>query len=104
MRFYNKLYVGESVKHTERVKWKLRLKVGQSDIYLIVVSQNGDNQLEFFQSGLLKQKVFRRQDYFIVGIAGNYKEAVGLIERITQDCVDATGTCNIKAFLLDESL
>ena len=101
MHFYDKLYVGESVKHPERVKWKLRVAAGQFQIYLIIISQNGDNQLECFHNGLLKQKIFRRQNYFVVGLAGNYSEAVGLIEQITQDCVNATGTGNIKAFLLD---
>ena len=101
MRFYDKLYVGESIKHPERVKWKLRVAAGQFQVYLITISQNGDNQLECFHNGLLKQRIFRRQNYFVVGLAGNYSEAVGLIEQITQDCVNATGTGNIKAFLLD---
>ena len=103
MRFYNKLYVGESIKHPQRVKWKLRIAAGQLRVYLITISQNGDNQLECFHNGLLKQKLFDRQNLFVVGIAGSYKEALGLIENITKDCVEATKTANIKAFLLNES-
>ena len=103
MRFYNKLYVGESIKHPERVKWKLRVAAGQFHVYLLIISRNGDNQLECFHNALLKQKVFRKQDYFVVGIAGNYEEAISLLCRITEECVSATGTADVKAFLLNES-
>lgn len=103
MRFYDKLYVGESIKHPSRVKWKLRVAAGQFNVHLITISNAGMNQLECFHNGLLKQKVFRRQDLYVVGIAGCYEEAISLICRITQDCVDATGGADIKAFLLNES-
>lgn len=103
MQFYNKLYIGESIKHPKRVKWKLRVAAGQFNVHLITISENGDNQLECFHNGLLKQKVFRRQRLFVVGIAADYEEAIGLIEQITADCVNETGTGNIKAFLLDKS-
>lgn len=103
MRFYNKLYVGESIRQPERVKWKLRVLAGQFDVYLITVSQNGDNQLECFHNGLLKQKLFRRPNYFVVGIANSYEEALELIKQITEDCVKATESGNIKDFLLNES-
>ncbi len=104
MRFYNKLYVGESIKKPERVKWKLRVAAGQFQVYLITLSQSDEDQLECFHNGLLKQKVFRKQDFFVIGIAGNYEEALSLIKQITQECVEATGTGNIKEFLLNESL
>lgn len=103
MRFYKKLYVGESIKHPERVKWKLRVAAGQFNVHLITVSQNGSNHLECFHNALLKQRVFRRQDYFVVGIAANHEEALSLICRITEDCISATGTADIKSFLLNES-
>ncbi len=102
MRFYDKLYLGESIKHPLVTKWKLRVAAGQFQVYVIVISNNGDNQLECFHNALLKQKSFHKQDFLIVGIAGNYKEAVELITRITQDCVSKTGSGNLKEFLLNE--
>ena len=102
MRFHGKLYIGDSIKHPELTKWKLRVAAGQFNVYLIVVSNNQDNQLECFHNALLKQRFFRRQKLYVVGIAGNYEEAVDLIQKITQDCVEKTGACNIKAFLLNK--
>lgn len=102
MHFHHKLYIGESIKHPEIVKWKLRVAAGQFNVHLIVISNNQENQLECFHNALLKQRVFRRQKLFVVGIAGDYSEALTLIQRITEDCVAATGTGNIKAFFMNE--
>jgi len=102
MRFHGKLYIGDSIKHPELTKWKLRVAAGQFNVYLIVVSNNQDNQLECFHNALLKQRFFRRQKLYVVGIAGNYEEAMDLIQCITQDCVSQTGSGNIKAFLLNK--
>lgn len=103
MRFYKDLYVGESIKHPERVKWKLRVAAGQIHVHLITISENGSNQLECFHNALLKQKVFHRKDHYVVGIAGNYEEALSLILKITQECVDETGKADLKTFLLNRS-
>ena len=102
MRFHNKLYIGESIKHPIRVKWKLRIGAGQLQVHVIVVSNNQSNQLACFHNGLLKQKFFRKQELLVVGIAGDYSEAVSLITQITEECVKETGTGNIKDFLLKE--
>lgn len=104
MHFYDRLYVGESIKNPARVKWKIRVCAGQFNVHLITLSQNGSNQLECFHNGLLKQKIFRRQDHFIVGIAVDYEESLELIRQITEECVEATGTADIKSYLLNRSI
>ena len=102
MRFHKRLYIGESIKHPNKVKWKLRVGAGQLHVYVIVMSNNQSNQLECYHNGLLKQKFFRGQKLLVVGIAGDYTEAVSLITQITEECVKETGTGNIKDFLLKE--
>ena len=104
MRFHSKLYIGESIKHPNRVKWKLRVGAGQLHVHVIVISHNQSNQLECFHNALLKQKVFRRQKLLVVGIAGDYTEAFDLIRQITEECVRETGSGNIKAFLLNKKV
>ncbi len=102
MRFHDKIYYGESIKHPLITKWKLRVAAGQFHVHVIVISENGSNQLECFHNALLKQKSYHERDFLVVGIAGNYAEAVDLITKITEDCVLKTGTGNVKQFLLDE--
>ena len=102
MRFHNKLYIGESIKHPIVTKWKLRVSAGQFHVHVIVISDNGNNQLECFHNALFKQKYYHNCDFLVVGIAGDYTEAVDIIKKITQDCVAKTGTGNVKQFLLNE--
>ena len=100
MRFHYNLYVGNSIKHPELTKWRLRVAAGQFKVYVIVISDNGSNQLEIFHNALLKQSAYHRKDLLVVGIAGDYSEAVSLVTQITEECVISTGTANIKDFLL----
>ena len=101
MRFYKYLYVGETIKNVNLVKWKLKHAAGMLDVHLITISFNNDDQLDCFHNGLLKQKIFRNVDYYVVGIANGREEAISLIQEITNDCIEATGTGNIKQYLLD---
>lgn len=100
MRFYKYLYVGETIKNVNLVKWKLKHAAGMLDVHLITLSLNDSDQLDCFHNALLKQKVFRSVDYYVVGIANGRAEAISLIQQITDDCIEATGTGNIKQYLL----
>lgn len=100
MKFYKHLYIGDSIKNPEIVKWKLRINSGQLSVFVIALAK-GDDQLELYHAGLLKQKLLRR--YFppyIIGIAGGREEAMGIIEKITSDCYALTGNANLKDYLL----
>lgn len=99
MKFSKKLYLGDSVRHPEKIKWKIRTGRGQLGIYLITISQTTD-QLDCFHNALLKQRFFRKQPLYIVGLASDYGEALALIEKIAQDVYDKTKSADIKSYLL----
>lgn len=99
MRFYKNLYVGETIKNVNLVKWKLKHAAGQFDAYLITLSENDSDQLNIFHNSMLKQKLFRSVDYKVVGIANGRAEALTLVKKMTDDCMEATGTGNIKEYL-----
>lgn len=99
MRFYKNLYKGDSIKNVESVKWKLKHGAGQLDIYLITLSMGEEDQLNIFHNAMLKQKIFRKIDYQVVGIAKGREEAMNLVKQITDDCLKETGTANIKEYL-----
>ena len=91
---------GEIVTYTAQDLVALGEKAG---IYVYdEISENGDNQLECFHNALLKQKAYHSRDFLVIGIAGDYSEAVDIITKITQDCVTRTGGANVKQFLLNE--
>lgn len=97
MKFYKYLYIGDTVTDPSKVKWKLKHHAG-TQVYVVTIATGAD-QLEIFHAAYLKQRYYRYHPPIIVGIASNYDEAVAIIVKITQECVDATGTCNLKDYL-----
>ncbi|MBR5799567.1 MAG: hypothetical protein IKY23_05845 [Lachnospiraceae bacterium] len=97
MKFYKGLYIGESVKDPDKVKRKLKRHEG-SNIHVICIA-TGNDQLEIFHSAYLKQKYYRKNPPIIVGIASDYKEAVDIVVRITEESLYETGNCDLKEYL-----
>ena len=100
MEFYRKLYVGSSIKDSEKVKWKLKHNAGQFSVYVIALSQS-DDQLDIFHCCLLKQRYYSRENLFVVGIAGNYGEAVEIVVQLAGEVAAATGDGDIKGYILE---
>ena len=99
MKFYDDLYVGESIKKVNNVKWKLRTGAGQFQIYIISLSHSSD-QLDIFHCSILKQKHFNRKDLYIVGLASSKPEAWQLVGKMLADTIAAGMEGNIKGYLL----
>lgn len=97
MKFYKYLYIGDTVTEPAKVKWKLKHHAGVH-AYVITIA-SGVDQLEIIHSAYLKQKYYRYHPPIIVGIASGYDEAVQIIVKITQECVEAMGNCNLKEYL-----
>ncbi len=97
MKFYKYLYIGDTVTDPAKVKWKLKHHAG-TQVYVVAIAAGAD-QLEIFHAAYLKQRYYRYHPPIIVGIASNHDEAVGIIVKIAQECVDTTGNCNLKEYL-----
>lgn len=96
------LYLGDSIneKKLDKILKKLEKKPIFSDIFLIVISRNVSDQLEILDARQLIQTYYKRHPLYVVGIAGSREEAVGLVERLVQDCLKARGDCALKEYLL----
>ena len=97
MKFYKHLYIGDTVTNPAKIKWKLKHHAGTM-AYAITVA-HGNDQLKIFHSAYLKQKYYRYHPPVIVGIASDYDEAVNIVVKITQECLEATGDCRLKEYL-----
>lgn len=97
MKFYKYLYVGETVEHVGILKQKLKIHA-MVRVYLVTLAC-GDDQLEIYSSMLLMQKYFRKHAPIIIGIASNYEEAVAIVQKIVEESLERTGTCNLKEYL-----
>ena len=47
----------------------------------------------------LFQKYFRKHAPIIIGIASNYEEAVAIVQKIVEESLERTGTCDLKEYL-----
>lgn len=103
MRFYKNLYVSDSMaKKKEKTVKKLENGRYPIGTYIIVLIEEGPNQLELYNTALLKQQLLDDQSQFVVGLASGYDDAVYLVEEILRDVYEHTGGADIRAYLTDQ--
>jgi len=102
LQFHPTLYLGESISESKLDKIKKRLQKQPlfSNAYLLTVSQNHSDQLDIFAAKQLVQSYYKKYPVYVIGIASDYNEAVELVEKIVQQCLQARGDCALKEFLL----
>lgn len=100
MKWYRHLYMGEQArKNKHKIVKKIRYNQPQIDIYVITLAQNQYDLLDIYPAYVLLQKYFQKQEYFIVGIAKGYKEALEVVTRIVMEVYTQTGTFDIKKYI-----
>lgn len=100
MKFYKNLYVSEYMED-KKEKMISKLKRGNFPFtcYILVLIEEGENQLEFYSTSLLYQKKMMEEELFIVGIAAGYRDAIYLVEKITKEVYDETGGVDIRSYI-----
>lgn len=100
MKWYEKLYVGESIKGKEKkIKWKINHNAGLFSVYVISLASNPNNLLDIIHTTDLMQKGYPKKDIRIIGIAKGKEEAMELVKRIIQETYDYLGTTNVEKYL-----
>ena len=125
MQFYRDLYVSPRIRHPEQVKWRLRHNAGSLSLYVITLCDEtlserrapshgvsssaessgeqperpGMGQLLLFHCINLQQPYEKKHCPMIIGIAEGRTEALELVCRITQECVEKTGGADLVPFL-----
>lgn len=100
--YSDKLYLSESINEKKLNKIKRNIKQGRGrfDIYILSLSNNEHDQLDIFHNAMFKQKIYRKFDIRIVGLATSYDEALVVMQRILEDTMHETNTTDMKSFLL----
>lgn len=112
MQFYRKLYVSPEIKHPGQAKWRLRHGAGSFALYVITLcdeslshegapSHGVSSQLQFFHCAVLQQDYTRKHCPMVIGIAEGRIQALELVRRIVQDCLDETGRVELVPFLAE---
>lgn len=102
LTYHPNLYLGDSinVEKLDKIKRKLENKPLLAGVFVIALSGNPEDQLEFYASKQLAQSYYKKNPPLVVGLAGSYDEAMRTVERLTQDCLKARGDCALKEYLL----
>ena len=100
MRFRSELYVGETIRDPEKVKWKLEHNAGQFSVYVIAIAASEGDQLDIIHCGYLKQRFFDTENMLVVGLASSRQEAVGIVTEIAEQVVRETGGADLRGYLL----
>lgn len=100
MKWYKNLYVGESIEHKKKkIIWKIKHNAGLLHTYIITFASNSDNLLDIIPSTDLMQKAYPKKDLLVIGLAGDYDEALELVRRIVNETYTETGSVNVYDYL-----
>ena len=99
MKYYRRLYVGESIQNVKNVKFKLAVGAGQFQVWLIALAKNSD-QLDIFHCAELKQKCYDKKNLCVVCLAGSKDEAFQLVGKMLADTLAAGMEGDIKGYLV----
>lgn len=101
MRWYDRLYLGESVKeHADDIRWKINHNVGQKNVYVISLSVNPQNLLDITPAWELIQHSYPyKKSMSIVGLAKGREEAVDVVVRIIEETYLQKGNVDVRDYL-----
>lgn len=99
--FRTNLYLGMSIspEKVDKIKRKLVNRPLFSGVFVIALSKNSSDQLEFYDAKQLQQSYYRKNPPHIIGIAKDKAEAVSIIQQIVEECLEVRGDCAIKEYL-----
>lgn len=98
MKFYKKLYIGDTVKKPGKIKRKLKKYAVVPNVYVIAY-MSGNGQLEIFHSLMMQQYYYKENPPYIIGIAGSRQEANEIIRQIAEETVCKTGKADLIGYL-----
>ena len=68
-------------------------------VYLITIASNNIDQLDIISTTQFVQPFYKEYIFNVVGISSNYNQALSLIEKMVNDCINVRNDCNIKEYL-----
>lgn len=102
MDWYSGLYVSEKIqKKQEKLIDKIEHGAGTPGVYVITLSSNGKNLLDFFRADLLMQPALRRMCPLIIGLAESEDSARDIAVDLVVEAYQKTGEFHVEAYLRD---
>lgn len=103
MKFYQNLYIGDTIKKPEKIKKKLKRYAKINNVWLISYAKE-NNQLEIYHSLMLQQYYYKENPPYVIGLAGSQSEAEQIICRIAEEAMRKTGSADLTAYLFADGM
>ena len=92
VRFVDKPFVSEKIRSKLSViKWKMACGIGMVGVHFITLADNSKDLFDIYPAAVFKQKIFRKSDRVIIGVADSYDSATLLIEEMIEECMKNCG-------------
>ena len=100
MIWYDDLFLGKSI--SPRRKKRIIRKVKRRSIfgaeYLLTLPANSDNLLDIINIRVIRQRYYPKKELVVIGLAGNYEEALLLAGEIISGIYAVSGNFNVCDF------
>lgn len=99
MKWCKDIYVSDSVADKKR-KILHNLKRGklQINVYVITLPLTEGGIMEIYPAYIFLQKIYKKQNIYIIGLASDKNEAYDLAGRIIMECYSNTGGFDIRKY------
>lgn len=102
-RFYKYLYWDEKIPDKKKNRIRRRLKFcRRARPYYVLTLCKGADQLEIYNSLILLQPYYRKNQRLIIGIAASYHGALGLVRQIAGECYAENKNADLKKYLAEK--
>lgn len=100
MLWYSRLYTGEKAqKHRFDVIQGIRDEKSLPWIYVITPASNPQNILDIYPADEMKNPAYEKREFFIIGIADGYQDALEVASQIVCEMYQATGKFCLEQFI-----
>ncbi|NLZ81853.1 MAG: hypothetical protein GX913_08680 [Clostridiales bacterium] len=100
MRWYKNLFIGTNAEKTKHeIVEKVKSNKPQLNVFVLTLPSNEKNLLDIFHSTMLLQPYYISKDFFVVGLAKGYEEALEVMTQIVIDTYNETGGFHVKEYL-----
>lgn len=101
MVWLDDLFVGESIssRRQKKIIRKVKKRSVFNAAYLLTLSSNPDNLIDIIHTQVVRQRNYPKKDMVVIGLAGNYEEAMQLAGEILSGLYAAQGDFRLREFL-----
>lgn len=100
MKWHSDLYVGKSIAGRQKIiKWKIMHNAGQLRVHVVTLAANPANLLDIIPSWELLQRHYPKKELYVIGLAGDYDEALLLAGEIIQEVYMATEGFDVRSYI-----